>query len=184
MMARPRVSSSTAASLSGSLQAGVSRPEVPLQEPRPNDLHWVRDATTGDDASKLRSASGTRALATVRHLAISVLRIAGVTNIAQALRQVDRRPTLGLGWNHRHPKLLAYQIAGTASPEAQPADTTQRLPTTGISGHADRKASTSSPTRRPPTSLRGATEPDKKPSGALDNKSSFMDDRFWLVGPA
>ncbi|MGH9653107.1 MAG: ISAs1 family transposase [Bryobacteraceae bacterium] len=61
-----------------------------------NGLHWVRDATMGEDASKLRSASGPRALATMRNLAISVLRLAGVINVAQALRQVGRRPTLGL----------------------------------------------------------------------------------------
>ena len=61
-----------------------------------NGVHWVRDATMGEDASKLRSASAPRVLASLRNLAISVLRLAGVTNIAQGLRQVGRRPTLGL----------------------------------------------------------------------------------------
>jgi hypothetical protein len=59
-----------------------------------NGLHWVRDATMGEDASKVRSASAPRALATMRNLVISVLRLAGVTNIAQALRQLSRRPAL------------------------------------------------------------------------------------------
>ena len=59
-----------------------------------NGLHWVRDATMGEDASKVRSASAPRALATMRNLVISVLRLAGATNIAQALRQTSRRPAL------------------------------------------------------------------------------------------
>jgi predicted transposase YbfD/YdcC len=57
-----------------------------------NGLHWVRDATMGEDASKVRSGSAPRALATLRNLAIGVLRLAGVTNIAQGLRQLSRRP--------------------------------------------------------------------------------------------
>ena len=59
-----------------------------------NGLHWVRDATLGEDASKVRAASAPRALATMRNLVISVLRLAGVTNIAQALRHLSRRPAL------------------------------------------------------------------------------------------
>ena len=59
-----------------------------------NGLHWVRDATMGEDASKVRAASAPRALATMRNLVISVLRLAGVTNIAQALRHLSRRPAL------------------------------------------------------------------------------------------
>ena len=59
-----------------------------------NGLHWVRDATMGEDASKVRAASAPRALAIMRNLAISVLRLAGATNIAQALRKTSRRPAL------------------------------------------------------------------------------------------
>jgi len=62
-----------------------------------NGLHWVRDATMGEDASKVRSASAPRALAVMRNLVISVLRLAGVTNIAQALRKTSRRPVLAFG---------------------------------------------------------------------------------------
>jgi len=57
-----------------------------------NGLHWVRDATMREDRSKVRSGSAPRALATMRNLVISVLRLAGATNIAQALRSVARRP--------------------------------------------------------------------------------------------
>jgi predicted transposase YbfD/YdcC len=57
-----------------------------------NGLHWVRDATMREDASKVRRGSAPRALATMRNLVISVLRLAGATNIAKSLRSVGRRP--------------------------------------------------------------------------------------------
>jgi predicted transposase YbfD/YdcC len=57
-----------------------------------NGLHWVRDTTMREDASKVRSGSAPRALATLRNLVISVLRLAGATNIAKSLRSVGRRP--------------------------------------------------------------------------------------------
>ena len=62
-----------------------------------NGLHWVRDATMREDASKVRSGSAPRALATMRNLVISVLRLAGATNIAKALRSTARRPVSALG---------------------------------------------------------------------------------------
>lgn len=59
-----------------------------------NGLHWVRDATMGEDASKVRSGSAPRALATMRNLVISVLHLAGATNIAKSLRSISRKPAL------------------------------------------------------------------------------------------
>ena len=56
----------------------------------------MRDATMREDASKVRSGSAPRVLATLRNLAIGVLRLAGVTNIAQALRHLSRRPGFAL----------------------------------------------------------------------------------------
>jgi hypothetical protein len=52
-----------------------------------NRLHYVRDVTMGEDANRTRSGSGPQALAAVRNLAISKLRLDGVTNIAAALRR-------------------------------------------------------------------------------------------------
>jgi hypothetical protein len=49
-----------------------------------------------EDSSKVRSGSAPRALATLRNLAISVLRLAGATNIAKSLRSLGRRPVLAL----------------------------------------------------------------------------------------
>lgn len=51
-----------------------------------NRLHWVRDVTYDEDRSQVRTGSGPRAMASLRNLAISILRINGITNIAQALR--------------------------------------------------------------------------------------------------
>ena len=58
-----------------------------------NKVHWVRDWTFDEDRHQLRAAaSPARALATLRNLAMSLLRLAGATSIAQALRWVARDP--------------------------------------------------------------------------------------------
>jgi predicted transposase YbfD/YdcC len=51
-----------------------------------NRLHWVRDVTYDEDRSQIRTHTGPRAMASLRNLALSILRINGATNIAQALR--------------------------------------------------------------------------------------------------
>lgn len=52
-----------------------------------NCLHWVRDVTYDEDRSPIRTSTGPRAMASLRNLALSVLRIADdATNIAQAIR--------------------------------------------------------------------------------------------------
>jgi predicted transposase YbfD/YdcC len=51
-------------------------------------LHWVRDVTFGEDASQLRTGTAPRALAALRNLAISALRLAGRANIAHARRDL------------------------------------------------------------------------------------------------
>jgi hypothetical protein len=52
-----------------------------------NRLHYVRDVTMGEDANRTSIGSGPQALAALRNLAISKLRLDGVTNIAAALRR-------------------------------------------------------------------------------------------------
>jgi hypothetical protein len=52
-----------------------------------NRLHYVRDVTMGEDANRARIGSGPQALAALRNLAISKLRLDGVTNVAAALRR-------------------------------------------------------------------------------------------------
>jgi len=57
-----------------------------------DQLHWVRDVTFDEDRSQIRTCNGPRVMATLRNLAISVLRLTGATNIAAALRYHARRP--------------------------------------------------------------------------------------------
>jgi predicted transposase YbfD/YdcC len=55
-------------------------------------LHWVRDMDYDEDRSQVRTASAPRVMATLRNLAITILRLAGHASIAAALRHHARRP--------------------------------------------------------------------------------------------
>jgi len=57
-----------------------------------NRLHWVRDVTFGEDLSQVRTNNGPQVMATLRNLAIGLLRMAGADNIAEALRHHARDP--------------------------------------------------------------------------------------------
>jgi hypothetical protein len=52
-----------------------------------NRVHWVRDVTMGEDASRIRTAAAPQVMAGLRNAAISLLRLSGVANIAEALRE-------------------------------------------------------------------------------------------------
>jgi predicted transposase YbfD/YdcC len=58
-----------------------------------NRLHYVRDVTYTEDASRVRTGHAPRVMATMRSAAIGLLRMAGWSNIAQATRHHNRRPT-------------------------------------------------------------------------------------------
>jgi predicted transposase YbfD/YdcC len=51
-----------------------------------NGLHWVRDETFREDRSQIRTGNAPRVMATLRNLAITILRRCGATNIAKTLR--------------------------------------------------------------------------------------------------
>ncbi len=51
-----------------------------------NRLHWVRDVDYDEDRSQIRTGCGPQVMATLRNTAIGLLRLAGHTNIAAALR--------------------------------------------------------------------------------------------------
>lgn len=51
-----------------------------------NRNHYVRDKTFGEDLSSVRRGGAPQALATLRNLAITLLRLAGFTNIAEGTR--------------------------------------------------------------------------------------------------
>ncbi|WP_325050647.1 ISAs1 family transposase [Micromonospora musae] len=63
-------------------------------------LHWLRDTCYREDASRARTRSGPRILASLRNLAIGALRLAGRRDIAEATRWANRymnRPFTILG---------------------------------------------------------------------------------------
>ena len=65
-----------------------------------NGLHYVRDFTFDEDRCRIRKHAGARVMASLRNLAISLLRLAGVVNIAQGVRACARhhqRPLRLLG---------------------------------------------------------------------------------------
>lgn len=56
-------------------------------------LHWVRDVVFGENRSTVRTGNAPRVMATLRSTAISVLRLAGITDIARATRHHARDAT-------------------------------------------------------------------------------------------
>jgi predicted transposase YbfD/YdcC len=63
-------------------------------------LHWIRDVTLHEDASRIRTGNTPRVMATLRNAVVSLLRIHDTVNIAAALRYNARK-------NRRILKLLA-----------------------------------------------------------------------------
>jgi predicted transposase YbfD/YdcC len=57
-----------------------------------NKLHWVRDVTYQEDKSLVRTGNAPRVMATLRNLAISLLRLGGHAGIAAANRHHARDP--------------------------------------------------------------------------------------------
>lgn len=57
----------------------------------------MRDLTFGEDASRIRTGTSPRVMATLRNIAIGLTRLAGHANIAAATRQLA----------HRHDRLIA-----------------------------------------------------------------------------
>jgi predicted transposase YbfD/YdcC len=55
-----------------------------------NRLHYVRDVTFDEDRCRIRKGSGAQIMASIRNLAISLLRMAGARLIAPALRACSR----------------------------------------------------------------------------------------------
>jgi len=59
-----------------------------------NRSHYVRDFCFDEDRLQIRKGNGPRLMATLRNFAISLLRLAGATNIAAALRACHRSSRL------------------------------------------------------------------------------------------
>lgn len=75
------------------LLAGLSRGHWVIE----NSQHWVRDVTYDEDRSQVRTGSGPRVMASLRNCAISLLRLNGITSIAEGLRKCAWEPGLVLG---------------------------------------------------------------------------------------
>jgi hypothetical protein len=59
-----------------------------------NRLHWVRDVTFDEDRCRIRRGTGAQVMASLRNLAISLLRMAGAESIPSALRSCARSDSL------------------------------------------------------------------------------------------
>ena len=59
-----------------------------------NKIHWVRDVTFREDASRVRTGSRPRVMATIRNLVIGLIRQAGYTKIAATIRRIRNDPRL------------------------------------------------------------------------------------------
>lgn len=57
-----------------------------------NRIHYVRDVTFDEDRSQVRKGATAQTMACLRNVAISILRLAGVQKIPQALRHCFRFP--------------------------------------------------------------------------------------------
>jgi predicted transposase YbfD/YdcC len=57
-----------------------------------NRLHWVRDVSFDEDRSQVRTGNAPHVMASLRNIAIGLLRLTGWTNIAAAQRHHARNP--------------------------------------------------------------------------------------------
>jgi predicted transposase YbfD/YdcC len=69
-----------------------------------NKVHWVRDVTLREDSSRVRTGPRPRIMATLRNLAIGLIRQAGYTNIAATIRTI------------KHDTALLIAILGLGTP--------------------------------------------------------------------
>jgi predicted transposase YbfD/YdcC len=70
-----------------------------------NELHYVRDVTLGEDASRIRSGAAPQAMAALRNLVVAVLHRDGMHNRAAGLRH--------FAW---HPDQAAQALGVSGSP--------------------------------------------------------------------
>src|SRR5579875_189555 len=96
-----------------------------------NGLHYVRDVTFDEDHCRIRKPAGAHVRASLPNLALGLLRLAGVVNIAQGLRACARNFRRAL-------RLLGLVVNWLAAP---PSSSCPRAPSTGPS-----PASASNPT--------------------------------------
>ena len=71
-------------------------------------LHYVRDETFREDRSRIRTGNAPYAMVALRDLAIGIMRLGGLKNIAQGQRMFNARPQLLLkAHGYKMPHALA-----------------------------------------------------------------------------
>jgi len=138
-----------------------------------NRLHYVRDRTYDEDRSQVRKQAAPHMMASLRNLAIGLMRLAGATNIAAAARFFMRHteqameglgvPSAVAAWPSRPPHPNSPQAArrsGARLRSSTPANTDTAVSATPIA----RPATSPSLSHRPPVLLRPATRSDPGPS--------------------
>ena len=80
-------------------------------------LNWIRDLTYHEDRSKPRTANGPRVAASLRNLAITIMRPTGQITIAAAVNHHARRPRQATSNDHELP---ASDLAGTLTAGRRP----------------------------------------------------------------
>jgi predicted transposase YbfD/YdcC len=82
------ITSLTAIDATGQQLAGAVRRHWGIE----NRLHHVRDVTWDEDRCQIRTGNGPQVMASLRNLAIAILRLTGHTNIAAGLRHHAHNP--------------------------------------------------------------------------------------------
>jgi predicted transposase YbfD/YdcC len=78
------VTSLTAVHAGPDLLAGLVRSHWGIE----NKSHWVRDVVFGEDHQHVYAGTGAQVMATLRNLALGLLRLAGVTQITRTLQRI------------------------------------------------------------------------------------------------
>ncbi len=110
-----------------------------------NSIHWVRDMTYGEDASRARTGNAPAVLAVIRNLVTTALRLAGNLNIAAARRAAALKPATilrllrrpqnrtnlrcdgALAWPRRCCRPTGTATPSRSPPGGQPTPTTIRV---------------------------------------------------------
>ena len=61
-------------------------------------MHWLRDTACAEDANTGYAGNGPQVMATLRNLAVSLLYLAGVTEITRTLQAIGRDRTRMLNY--------------------------------------------------------------------------------------
>ena len=68
--------------------AGLTRGQWGIES-----VHWIRDTAYAEDASTGYAGNGPQVMATLRNIAISLLHLAGITQITRTLQAISRDRT-------------------------------------------------------------------------------------------